>query len=66
MGIMSLVAGTQLLLYIPPLAQGTPQIFEYHLRARFPMRAATPPSRVYDYYNPSLRANLPPVDLEVR
>ena len=27
--------------------------FSYRLRARFPMRALTPPSSAYDYYNPA-------------
>lgn len=38
----------------------------YRLKARFPIRAKTPPSRVYEYYNPANQAADIPQDLTVR
>lgn len=47
------VTGRQIIFYIEDLTEGTPLRFSYRLRARFPLRAQTPPSTAYDYYNPS-------------
>ncbi|MBI4862932.1 MAG: hypothetical protein HY815_22120 [Candidatus Riflebacteria bacterium] len=60
------LAGSQLILYRPPVVPGQPVAFEYHLKARFPVRAVTPPSKAYEYYNPANRVELSPVELEVR
>ena len=55
----------QVLIYVRHLAAGQALQFSYQLRARFPLRAQTPPSRVYDYYNPSVRAEAAPQELLV-
>jgi hypothetical protein len=47
------LTGRQIILYIENLTQESPLRFEYRLRARFPMRAQTPPTAAYDYYNPT-------------
>ncbi|MBI4863155.1 MAG: hypothetical protein HY815_23250 [Candidatus Riflebacteria bacterium] len=59
-------SGRQLTLYLPPLQPGRSVTFEYALRARFPIRAASPPSAGYEYYNPRIRCDIAPVGLEVR
>lgn len=50
------VTGRQIIFYVEDLAEGMPLRFSYRLRARFPLRAQTPPSAAYDYYNPSEQA----------
>jgi hypothetical protein len=46
------LTGRQIILYIENLTQESPLRFEYRLQARFPLRAQTPPTAAYDYYNP--------------
>ena len=55
------LTGRQIIIYLEDFYYGTPLFFSYRLRARFPMRAQTPASMAYDYYNPgslALRAPL--------
>ena len=47
------LTGRQIIIYLEDFSSGAPLTFNYRLRARFPMRAQTPPSSAYDYYNPS-------------
>ncbi|MBI4859385.1 MAG: hypothetical protein HY815_03885 [Candidatus Riflebacteria bacterium] len=60
------LAGRQLVLYLPPLQERRPISFEYRLKARFPVRASSPPSTAYEYYNPDNRVQIAPVPLEVK
>jgi len=46
------LTGRQVIIYLEDLSSEAPLTFNYRLRARFPMRAQTPPSSAYDYYNP--------------
>ena len=59
------LTGRQVIIYLEDLAYGTPLTFSYRLRARFPMRAQTPPSSAYDYYNPESPAIREPLLLTV-
>jgi CD109 antigen len=55
------LTGRQVIIYLEDFSSAAPLQFSYRLRARFPMRAQTPPSVAYDYYNPgslALRAPL--------
>jgi hypothetical protein len=52
-------------LYLGNVRPGDVKTFEYSLRAKFPVRAQTPPSVVYEYYTPSNRAVARPVELTV-
>jgi hypothetical protein len=54
------VTGRQIIIYLEDLASGAPLRLQYRLRARFPMRAQTPASMAYDYYNPAKPAVQPP------
>jgi uncharacterized protein YfaS (alpha-2-macroglobulin family) len=59
------IAARQIIVYLDSLASGKPLEFSYRLRAKFPMKAATPASTVYRYYNPEIKATASPVDIEV-
>jgi len=55
------VTGRQIIVYLEDFSSQTRLRFSFRLQARFPMRAQTPPSSAYDYYNPaglSVRAPL--------
>ncbi len=60
------LTGRQLLVYLQDLQAGQEVTFSYRLKARFPLRATIPAARVYDYYNPTSAAELPPQTIEVR
>ena len=47
------LTGRQIIIYLEDFSSESPLAFSYRLRARFPMRAQTPPSSAYDYYNPA-------------
>jgi uncharacterized protein YfaS (alpha-2-macroglobulin family) len=56
---------TQAILYFNALSPGQTVTFRYRLRAKYPIRAHTFASRVYEYYDPQVSASAPPVQLEV-
>jgi len=60
------VAGRQVILYFEEIAANATLTFEYGLRAKFPLKAQTPASRIYAYYNTELESTSTPVTLEVR
>jgi len=60
------VAARQVIVYLDELAPKVPLELKYRLRAKFPLKAATPASTVYRYYNPEVKATAQPVMLEVR
>ncbi|MCP4541999.1 MAG: hypothetical protein GY832_33135 [Chloroflexi bacterium] len=59
------LTGRQIIIYLEDFSSGFPLRFNYRLRARFPMRAQTPPSSAYDYYNPSDLTVQPPLEVTV-
>ena len=58
------VTGNQVILYLRELSNVKPFRFEYSLRAKYPLRVQTPPSAVYEYYQPQNRAESKPEVLE--
>lgn len=60
------LTGRQIICYIEKLTPQQTLKFSYRLRAKYPIRAQTPKSRVYEYYNTDRRAEAPPVELVVR
>ena len=60
------VTGRQVILYFESIPGGEPVEFTYHLRAKYPVKAKTPPTEVYQYYEPDLRDQTTPVEIEVR
>jgi uncharacterized protein YfaS (alpha-2-macroglobulin family) len=59
------LTGRQIIVYLEGLKAGQPLDFDYHIRARYPIRAQTPPSSAYDYYNPGVSAVSVPAAIEV-
>ena len=60
------LAARQIIIYLDRLASRQPLEFSYRLRAKFPIKAATPASKVYRYYNPEISATAKPVELVVK
>jgi len=58
------VTGNQVILYLRDLPNEKPFQFDYSLRAKYPLRVQTPPSSVYEYYEPQNRAESKPVILQ--
>jgi uncharacterized protein YfaS (alpha-2-macroglobulin family) len=56
----------QIIIYLEEFDSRKPVSFAYHLKAKFPLRAKTPSSTTYDYYNPSVNAAQAPVELTVK
>ena len=59
------LTGRQIIVYLEGLKAGQPLDFSYRIRARYPIRAQTPPSSAYDYYNPSVSATSAPAAIQV-
>jgi len=59
------LTGRQILVYIANLGFGQPLTFDYRLQAKYPLRAQTPASSVYDYYNPDSRGEAQPIAIVV-
>jgi hypothetical protein len=59
------LTGRQIIVYLENFSSDQPLNFSYRLRARFPMRAQTPPSRAYDYYNPGGETVRAPLEVTV-
>jgi len=60
------LTATQAILYFDSIAPGDTITLRYRLRAKYPIRARTFPSRVYEYYDPDVTATARPAQLEVR
>jgi len=59
------LTGRQILIYVSDLTGGEPLEFSYRLRAKFPLKAQTPASMAYDYYNPDVAGEESPQLLTV-
>jgi uncharacterized protein YfaS (alpha-2-macroglobulin family) len=59
------IAGRQIILYVGRITKEEPLEFSYRLRARNPIRAKTPSSQTYDYYNPEVRDEAAPIEITV-
>jgi hypothetical protein len=59
------LTGRQVIVYVEDLSSEAPLRFSTRLRARFPLRAQTPPSSAYDYYNPETLSVREPLELTV-
>lgn len=60
------LTATQAILYFDSFAPGETVKLKFRLRAKYPIRARTFESRVYEYYDPEVSAVARPVELEVR
>ncbi|HUX01233.1 MAG TPA: MG2 domain-containing protein [Phycisphaerae bacterium] len=59
------MTGRQVILYFAEIPGMKPIRFTYRLRAKFPVKVKTPPSVIYQYYEPELRDETRPVELTV-
>jgi uncharacterized protein YfaS (alpha-2-macroglobulin family) len=59
------LTATQAILYFDGLSPKQTTSFSVRLRAKYPIRAHTFQSRVYEYYDPAINATARPVSLEV-
>ncbi|HME06442.1 MAG TPA: hypothetical protein VKG25_05300, partial [Bryobacteraceae bacterium] len=60
------LTATQAILYFDSVAPGDTVAVHFRLRAKYPIRARTFQSRVYEYYNPEVSSIAAPVLLEVK
>jgi hypothetical protein len=60
------LTATQAILYFDSIAPGDTVTLRFRLRAKYPIRARTFLSRVYEYYDPEINSVARPVQLEVR
>ncbi len=58
--------GRQVICYFDRIEREAPIEFTYRMKAKYPIRAKTPRSVVYEYYNPEVRDVAPPVEVVVR
>jgi hypothetical protein len=59
------LTATQAILYFDAIGGGDRVAVRFRLRAKYPIRARTFESRVYEYYDPAVSAVARPVALEV-
>ena len=57
--------GRQITLYFREISSEQPIEFAYELKAKFPVKAKTPKSVAYQYYEPEIRAEAQPVEIRV-
>src|SRR5262249_31283686 len=60
------LTATQATLYFDSIGAGETVTIRYRLRAKYPLRARTFQSRVYEYYDPEVKSIARPVAMEVR
>jgi hypothetical protein len=60
------LTATQAILYFDAFAPGDKVTLRFRLRAKYPIRARTFQSRIYEYYDPEVTSVARPVQLEVR
>jgi uncharacterized protein YfaS (alpha-2-macroglobulin family) len=55
------LTGRQIMVYTANLSHEHALAFSFRMKAKFPIKAKTPASNAYDYYNPDLRGESAPV-----
>ena len=60
------LTATQAILYFDSIGAGDTITLPFRLRAKYPIRARTFQSRVYEYYDPDVNSSARPIQLEVR
>jgi len=59
------LTGRQIIVYLEELKPGQQVALQYRLKAKFPIKAKTPDSTAYEYYNPDHRGIAKPIELRV-
>ncbi|MBN1974943.1 MAG: hypothetical protein JW787_14980 [Sedimentisphaerales bacterium] len=57
--------GRQIIIYLREVDSAKPVKIDYQLLAKYPLKAKTPKSVAYEYYNPDIRVEYAPIELEV-
>jgi len=57
--------GRQIIVYLREVVHGKPIEIQYQLLAKYPLKAKTPKSAAYEYYNPEVRVEAKPIQLVV-
>jgi len=60
------MTATQAILYFDSIGAGDKVVLRFRLRAKYPIRARTFQSKVYEYYDPDVASLSPPTQIEVR
>jgi hypothetical protein len=60
------LTGRQITIYVRSIAKGKPLHFSYELKAKYPVKAMTPKSSAYEYYNPDVKDEVKPVEITVQ
>ncbi len=55
----------QVIVYVDEIDSNNPLEFSYLMKAKYPIRAKTPTSRVYEYYNSEEECLIEPINLNV-
>ncbi|MHC4663644.1 MAG: hypothetical protein ACYS8W_18445 [Planctomycetota bacterium] len=59
------VSGRKITIYLGKTMPGGEVKFSYTLVAKYPIKAQTPKSTAYEYYNPDVKSTVKPVELTV-
>lgn len=59
------LTGRQIIVYLDVVDHKKPVEFSYRLKAKFPVKAKTPKSTVYEYYNPDVKDESLPQEITV-
>ena len=59
------LAGRQIIVYMDQLSGGGTEVIRYRLRAKYPLKAKTLKSTVYEYYNPDIKDVASPQEIVV-
>ncbi len=60
------MTGRQIIVYLDKIEKNQRFDLTYRLKAKFPIRAKTPSSQAYEYYNPEIKSTAKPVELIVK
>jgi uncharacterized protein YfaS (alpha-2-macroglobulin family) len=60
------LTGRQIIVYLEKIPGNKTFNLDYQLKAKFPIKAQTPPSSAYEYYNPENKSHAKPVTLVVK
>lgn len=60
------MTGRQIIVYLDKIEKNQKFTLTYRLKAKFPIRAKTPSSQAYEYYNPEIKSTSNPVILTIK
>ncbi len=60
------ITGRQIIIYLREVVENSPVKIKVQMLAKYPIKAKTPKSVTYEYYNPKIRSESAPIELTVR